>query len=85
MPNTMYIPDTAKETGRLVMGKGDNSAWLMNCGRYADESTIEVFIGTEERANKRAAELTVQAAQNGAPADLVAVTPNPISIFIDQP
>jgi hypothetical protein len=69
----------------IVIGDGDNSAWLMNCGRYADESTIEVFIGTEERANKRAAELTVQATRNGVPADLVAVTPNPISIFIDRP
>jgi len=70
---------------KFVFGEGDTSAWLMNYGRYADTSTIEVFIGTAERAQERAAALTAERAKDREPSDLIEVTPVSVSIFVDWP
>jgi hypothetical protein len=81
----MYSPDVAMRAfAELVLAEGVISVWLMNYGSYLDESTVEVFVGTAERAQERAAALTVERAKDREPSDLVEISPVPVSIFIDQ-
>jgi len=88
MSNTMYSPDVAlRAFAELVLAEGVISTWLMNFGSREEENTtdtIEVFVGTAERAQERAAALTVERADDWWPSGLVEVTPVPVPIFIDQ-